>query len=257
MDTTNPNMGRTEWNVQCERLMLYVDIMGFKALVKEDNNLANKLSQFIRNLERALLALRATADIRMTMFSDLIVVAANGNNVQQLNQLVKAAAIVQLLCKENGFPINGCIAKGSLSYEDIEEETKTKKSKITMPLFHGEAVINSYLLSEELFCYGVVLHPNTEEILEKDNKKTKTHNHPFVKCDIPLKSGGYVPLFYLSWTHVDTNVNNTSTSRKCSLDNYIKAIEALDNHNSTRVRAYIHNTIKLLENCRVFESQNQ
>jgi len=248
-------MKQTEWKVPSERLMLYVDIMGFKALLKDDTNLANKLSQFIRNLERALLALRATADIRMTMFSDLIVVAANGNDVQQLNQLVKAAAIIQHLCQENDFPINGCIAKGGLTYEEIEEETESKKTKIAMPLFQGEAVINSYLLSEELFCYGVVLHPNTEDVLEKDNKLTKTHNHPFVECEIPLKSGGDVPLYYLSWTHVATNLNHSSSPRKCSLDNYMKAIESLDKYNSTRVRAYIHNTIKLLEKCRVFEPQ--
>lgn len=76
----------------------------------------------------------------MTMFSDIIVVAANGNDVKQLNQLVKAAAIVQHLCQENGFPVY------------------------------------------------------------------------------------------------------SSTSRKCSFNNYIKIIESLDKHNSTRVRAYIHNT---------------
>lgn len=237
-----------------ERLMLYVDIMGFKALVRTDNKLVDKLSQFIRNLERALLALQATADIRMTMFSDLIVVAANGNDVKQLNQLVKAAAIIQHLCKENGFPINGCIAKGSLSYDEIKEETDSKKTKISMPLFHGEAVINSYLVCEELFCDGVVLHPNTENVLAKDNKLTNSHNHPFVKCEIPLKSGGYVPLYYLSWTHVDTNLNHTTSMRKCSLNDYMTDVEYLDKHNSTRVRAYIHNTQKLLKECRIFES---
>lgn len=244
----------TNWNANRHRILLFADIMGFKSkvltskhtdLVKQFREFKSKLTQLIKPLEIGL-------HLRLTLFSDSIIMATDSCTIKNFNIITKAAALLMYLCHEYKFPINGCIACGDLTFEEqiqpIEHVTKrkgTRKIEPYMPLFIGKSVVDAYTLNEDLFCYGIVLHQSTENIFNASNRNDNAKfHHPYHYVPVPLKSGGCANLFYLSWIDVPTSTKSVGTTK----EDIMKSLEDLEKNSSSRARAYIFNTLEIFNN---------
>lgn len=241
----------TDWTVSRSRILLFADIMGFKAMVKNNTHtqLVGNFRKFINDLTKLMEPLETGRHLRLTMFSDSIIMGTDSCTIKNFNIITKAAALLMNLCHSYGLPINGCIACGSLTFDEqiqtpeMEAEIKGKrKIKPYMPLFVGESVVNAHLLNEDLFCYGIVLHPSAEKLFKESNRhRDGRFHHPFHFIPVPLKSGGYAHLYYLSWTNVPTPKN-----KDVSKENVKSWLEEIELSLQSRPRTYIYNTLELI-----------
>lgn len=242
----------TDWNANRNRILLFADIMGFKELVKtkQHSDLVLKFRKFINELTMLMEPLETGKHLRLTMFSDSIIIGTDSCTIKNFNIIVKAAALLMNLCYEHSLPINGCISCGSLTFDEQSQsaerisETKGKrKIQPYMPLFIGDSVVNAHILNEDLFCYGIVLHPSAESLFKESTRHlNKKFHHPFRYIPIPMKSGGHANLYYLLWTDVSTPL----TLKGVSLMHYIEWLKDLEQSKATsRPRTYIYHTLEI------------
>lgn len=118
-----------DWDGVHDRIILYADIMGFKERLKNTQHIeiVSQLKKFIKELCKKLSPYNSHGHLRMTLFSDLIVIAADKCTVKNFSLIMKAASELMQLCHLNHYVMNGCISCGDLTFE--EPEFITKKCK--------------------------------------------------------------------------------------------------------------------------------
>ena len=213
------------------------------------SQLVGNFRKFINELTKLMEPLETGRHLRLTMFSDSIIMGTDSCTIKNFNIITKAAALLMNLCHSYELPINGCIACGSLTFDEqiqtpeMEAEIKGKrKVKPYMPLFVGESVVNAHLLNEDLFCYGIVLHPSAENLFKESTKhRDNRFHHPFHFIPVPLKSGGHAHLYYLSWTNVPTPKN-----KYVSKENVKTWLEKIEISLPSRPRTYVYNTLEII-----------
>jgi len=237
-----------DWNTNHDRIMLYADIMGFKTLLKDTphEKLVSKLRTFVDTLRRRISPFQTAGHLRMTLFSDLVVMAADRCTVKNFILICKAAAELMRECHMQEFPINGCISCGPLAFDDSNQifASEAAKKLPYMPLFVGQSVVDAYLLNEDLFCYGIVLHPNAENLFNQVLERTAETGVPspaFTLLNIPLKKGGFSPLYYYNWTETKLADNDIK------INDVKQWNETVAKSMSTRTRAYAFNTLNLIK----------
>lgn len=243
----------TDWTANRPRILLFADIMGFKAMVqkKTHSDLVTQFRGFINELTKLMEPLETGRHLRLTMFSDSIIMGTDSCTIKNFNIITKAAALLMHLCHSYELPINGCIACGSLTFDEqiqtpeMEAEIKGKrKVQPYMPLFVGDSVVNAHILNEDLFCYGIVLHPSAENLFKESNKHDDARfHHPFHFIPVPLKSGGFAHLYYLSWANVPTPKNK---DKDISKENVKQWLEEIEISLPSRPRTYIYNTLEII-----------
>ena len=135
-----------------EKFVLYLDIMGFKERVNRVNveELKQQLLQFkTKNKKLKPLLNGGQPDntlIEMAQFSDSIVLVSRDSTTDDLNRISKAATILMQTALQTGFALRGAMAKGDMVFDNAHQ------------LFFGKALVDAYLLEEELCYYGVVFH---------------------------------------------------------------------------------------------------
>lgn len=240
---------KVNWDSPKERILLYADIMGFKSLVssKQHSDLVKQLKYFIQKLTSLMEPLETGEHIRMTMFSDTIIIGADSATIRNFNIIVKATALIMHLCHNYNYAINGCISCGNLTYEmQTRKKNSKNKNKPSMPLFVGRSVVDAHLLNEELFCYGFVLHPSAEKLFKKSLQHSDTkYHHPFYFLPTAMKSGGYAQLYYLSWCDVSTSINHNS--KEVSNDDILVWLKTMESSVQARPRTYIYNTSQIIK----------
>ena len=149
----------TDWDAQRIRILLFADIMGFKAKVQKNNHaeLVKEFRRFINELTNLMEPLETGRHLRLTMFSDSIIMGMDSCTVKNFNIITKAAALLMSLCYEYEYPINGSIACGSLT---LDEQIQTpemeaminskRKVKPYMPLFVGNSVVDAHILHSKV-----------------------------------------------------------------------------------------------------------
>lgn len=153
--------------------------MGFKERVNNVNteDLMNQLLLFQTKFQKLkpLLEKSTTKEtlIDMAQFSDSIVLVTRSSTGADLNRISKAAAILMQTALQTGFALRGAIAKGDMVFD--------KNNK----LFFGKALVDAYLLEEELNFFGVAFHETMEESIEK-NLVSKDKYYPIEDVEIPL-----------------------------------------------------------------------
>ena len=234
------NGGGTKWESDSERLLLFADIMGFKEKVRTSSHaeLVNEFRGFIGKLTNYIAPFEIGDHLRLTMFSDSIIMATDSCTNNNFNIITKAAAVLMNLCDEYKYPLNGCISCGYLTFDE-QIHTRIMDKDPNMPLFVGKSAVDAYVLNADLFCYGIVLHPSAEKILKQPYNKCRPW---YSYIPIPLKSGGYARHYYFSWFNVLTNINRVAISKK----KIITGLEKMETKNLPRQRAYIYNTIDIL-----------
>lgn len=229
------------------KFVLYLDIMGFKERVTkvEISELEKQLKAF-KTKNKKLKPLLGKSNktpketlIYMSQFSDSIVLVTVGDTLDDLNRICKAAVILMQTGLETGFALRGAMAKGEMIFDKENQ------------LFFGKALVDAYLLEEELCYYGIVFHESMEEKVIKieessdfcmvnvDDTTRKTYI-PIEDIDIPLKKGKSKH-YHIAWHKMNKKLEKGNMSEE--------AIEWLRNMRKTvsgNPRVYLDNTIKMI-----------
>ena len=146
----------TDWNANSERLILFADIMGFKARVINTNHakLIKDMEAFHDTLERKSSPLLISDKLRYAQFSDSILVVANGTDESMFNLISKAAARLMHVALSEGIALKGVIAQGKFTYNEAKE------------LYIGKPLVDAYLLHDEIKFYGIVVHHSAEKTVK-------------------------------------------------------------------------------------------
>lgn len=158
----------------------------------------------------------AQETITVTQFSDSIVLFSTSDSPDCLRNIATAAQQIFLsaICGSSPIPLKGALAKGYMTCDPSRQ------------LFFGQALVDAYMLEENVQYYGMAVHHSAEEdvILLKSSL--------FHDTAIPLKSGN-INHYELAWYQNDTQ----------------KALDGLDRIRlsvSDSPRRYVDNTRHLI-----------
>ena len=225
-----------------EKYVLYADIMGFKERVMrtKHEDLKKELKKLRKKLYDSLLPyLEDVKTFRVSFFSDSILI------VDEISPLgfyrISSAAIgLMRLSLYHKFPIKGAIAKGEFTYEEEDQ------------LFFGRAIVDAYLLQEEVHYYGIVAHHTMEGDIKRFSNGMQTPDPndrllvcPYILSPIPLKKGktNHYHLAYnlsIDPSYTDEDLIVYCDAGYCDLEQIYGTV-------SGAPRIYVDNTLWVLE----------
>lgn len=220
------------WENASNKIVLYLDIMGFKERVNKTD--ASELKKNLLSFKDALRKLKPlkvagiTGEtlIEMAQFSDSIVLVTRDSGVGDLNRICKAAVIIMQEALKNGFALRGAIAKGDMIFDKGNQ------------LFFGQALVATYLLEEELCYYGIVFHESMEECVEEAMEKKKSL--PIEDIEVPLKKGK-ASHYHIAWNKLNAKLDKEDVS-----DEVLEWLKDIRKTVSGNPRVYLDNTIKII-----------
>ena len=172
-----------------DRFVAFLDIMGFKDRVARTNHaqLLEQLTNFNREIT-SYIGKYKNSEIQLAQFSDSIVLFSNDTTSISLQTLAEVTRGIMQTAINLQIPMKGAIAQGKITCD------------IPKQLFFGQALIDAYLLEENINYYGILVHHTAEKSVLTliDNKKI------FKDIKAPLKSGK-ISHFELSWYINDDN----------------------------------------------------
>lgn len=203
--------------ITTDRFIVFLDIMGFKdrvartdhdSLLSQLEKLNSEISKHINNNKEH--------GIKLSQFSDSILIYSSNSSTKSLESISKVTCNVMQTAIKAGFPLKGAIAKGKITCDTIKQ------------LYFGQALIDAYLLEENVKYYGVLAHNSVEADIKKLDSQTLFHD-----IEAPLKSGT-VCHYELAWHIAD---------RDASKSDLTKIRETV----SGDPRKYIDNTLKVID----------
>lgn len=208
------------WDDSNDRLVFYGDIMGFKNLIAttEHDKMNEIMKKFWDDVDTNSSPLIGKG-LRMMRFSDSVILATFGSGNKDLNKLTKAVTRLMQLSLRMELPIKGAIAKGNLTLDEKRQ------------LVFGRALVDAYLLEEELLYYGVAVHHSVEGLV-KNNLQTQ----PYHLIKLPMKTG-MIPHYQLSY-----HLLSFSLDKKDSTNAILANLDKIQSKVSCRPRIYIENT---------------
>ncbi|WP_418497616.1 hypothetical protein [Flagellimonas sp.] len=159
-----------KWKITDNRIILYLDIMGFKDLVQNIN--PNILHKYLKDailfasqmkhmgyadLERA--GFKKFPEIKSQVFSDSIVFATEGITTADIYTITKGAKWVSSVLFQHHITFRGSIAVGNMTYDDDSS------------IFFGQPLIDAYILEQQLDLFGIVAHHSFEYLLKSSFKR--------------------------------------------------------------------------------------
>ena len=184
--------------VKCNRFVVFLDIMGFKERVARSNadELYDELTTFNKDITRIIgAASNSEAEhiamqegdsepvllsndgvenaILLAQFSDSIVLFSSDDTPNSLKSISQVASDIMMsaIHREKPIPLKGALAKGHITCD------------MSKQLFFGQALIDAYLLEENVQYYGIVVHHTAEAAIKELGDSL------FRDAKIPLKSG--------------------------------------------------------------------
>lgn len=206
------------------RFVAFLDIMGFKERVARTNH--SKLLVQLTDFNKAItsyISKNQNTEIQLAQFSDSIVLFSNDVTQKSLKTLAEVTRGIMQTAIKQQIPIKGAIAQGQITCD------------IPKQLFFGQALIDAYLLEENIHYYGILVHHTAE------NSVIKLGNDNCIFKDVkaPLKSGN-ISHYELSW-YIDDNSNNDNINEiKAALKNIRQSV-------SDAPRKYIDNTLEVIK----------
>lgn len=215
-----------------ERFVLYLDIMGFKERIARTptEDLKKNLLEFkTKNRKlRPLLQGPKNTLIDMAQFSDSILLVSQGNTYSDLNRISKAAVILMQTALETGFALRGAIAKGEMIFDSDNQ------------IFFGKALVDAYLLEEELSYYGVVFHESAEDCIMTFLSKQNEKYLPIEDIDVPFKKG-VSKHYHIEWHRLDSSLRKGDITSIATT--WLKSLRKTVSGNP---RVYLDNTLKVI-----------
>ena len=208
-----------------ERFVAFLDIMGFKDRVarNDHNDVLKELEVFQSNISQYV-SYHREANIQIALFSDSILIYSQNNSKDSLHALADITSHIMMYAiqQEKPIPLKGAIAAGRMTCNQTKQ------------LYFGQALIDAYLLEENVKYYGVLVHHSAESYLQL------AEFPEFRDVKAPLKSGE-ISHYELRWydTALKTGVANPKTVGEC-LNNLRLTV-------SDEPRKYIDNTQKIMD----------
>ena len=128
---------------------------------------------------------------------------------------------------QTGFALRGAITKGEMVYDSENQ------------LFFGKALVDAYLLEEELCYYGIVFHESVEDSIWKALSEAK-HYFPIEDVRIPLKKGKSTH-YHVAWHKLDAALREGDISLSA-----LKWLKDMRKTVSGNPRVYLDNTIDII-----------
>lgn len=235
-----------------EMYVLYADIMGFKDRVMrtQHQDLEKDFEGLITGLDAWFVPNKKAQTFKVSFFSDSILIV-DADTKEGFNRISKAAAGLMQVSLEHKFPLKGVISKGNFTYNEEKQ------------LFFGRALVDAFLLQEQIHYYGIVAHHSVEEDIkkqangwkEKDNGNRKGIN-PYILSPIPLKNGNTTH-YHLAYNLIskkrETGKNVEKTHKKI-----ISWLEKIRGTVSGAPRIYVDKTLQVLkEDLSMFEKYEE
>lgn len=200
------------------RFVVFFDIMGFKDRVSRNSHkkIFQELSKFRNHITRIL---SEHADpVEIYQFSDSIVLFTQDTSHQSFKNISTIASKIINEAIFLGIPLKGAIASGEITCDSSKQ------------LFFGQALIDAYLLEENVYYYGVVAHHSVEKYA------LRLSGELYKNIYAPLKSGK-IGHYELVWY-----ANDTQEKTKV-----IQALINIRNTVSDSPRKYIDNTLEIIQ----------
>lgn len=222
-----------KWRVSTNRYVGFIDIMGFKDLVvRKDHNelyeMMQKVSKAISSIQTIFKGLGSTDEeesIAMMMYSDSIMVYSRTDDWYSRSNLIAAMANLSSTLFENKIPFKGAVAFGQMTL-DFENS-----------IFFGQPLIDAYLMQQDLYFYGVVIHASAE--IEYGHNIDEDDG--VFEFDCPFKHGSAEHLT------VTPGISFLETYEVDMLNNVYDNVLRLRFNTSGSLRRYIDNTIIYLK----------
>ena len=221
-----------KWPITTKRYVCFLDIMGFKELVNRRSH--KQVFSLMKKLSDAKEVVRETFDdhedigyrdiLYTTSFSDSIVIFTKDNSKASYIAIQVASAYLFEKAMSKGIPLKGALAFGEMS---IDKDTQ---------IFFGQPLIDAFLLQDDVFYYGVVVHNSAEAIVAK-NMKSKS----FKDISTPLKSGSIMH-YNLNWFDYMKDEGQKDGVLVKKFDKLVNKHRGLT---SGRPRKYLDNTIQV------------
>lgn len=178
MDKKKTISTETEWLLTCNRYVAYIDIMGFKDMVARTPH--NEIYEMMMEVEFSKAAnevfscseSNATL-VKTTSYSDSIMVYSRDDSIDSLKTFMSTVSGLAGDLFNKGVPYKGSIAFGLMTLD-------FKNS-----IFFGQPLIDAYLLQEELYFYGIIIHGSAQQQMEDSNSVMDY----VIEFSCPLKKG--------------------------------------------------------------------
>lgn len=223
----NRQPARKDWGQDVERLVLYLDIMGFthRVTTYSHQKVKETLKSFEQEWQKRIKNLQVNDQLRFVQFSDSIILVANGVDYKMFNLITKAAVNLMQVSIKMEIPIKGVLAQGLFSFESNPE------------LCFGKPLVDAYELHEEVYFYGIVVHHTAESTV----KRFCNEDNPYCKNQIPIKKGK-TSHYHLSWNMLK-NLGPGNITDECN-----EWLDIIEEGVSGSPRIYVDNTRFVLNN---------
>lgn len=233
-------MNELETKKKNEKYVLYADIMGFKERVMrtKHEDLKKELKKLRQELDDwLLLFLYEKETFKVSFFSDSVLIV-DENTKDGFERISKAAIGLMRSSLEHKFPLKGAIAKGEFTYEEEKQ------------LFFGEAIIDAFLLEEQVHYYGIVAHHSVEEDIKEYSKGKikelgrRVGGNPYILSPVPLKNGR-ITHYHLAYNLLSSALKKEAVGKVNKT--IISWLEGIYGTVSGAPRIYVDNTLRVLE----------
>ena len=172
------------WKLESEKIVLLLDIMGFKNLVKDEflEKIYLKLYKIFARFQNLDKGYTLKDKVWVELFSDTIIVIIDDSSEASVFMLNLFVSEIMRDALELGILFRGAIAKGKVIVD--------KKHHICF----GQPIIDAYLLEEEQSWFGISCHPSAESIFINNIDKLDVTEADGDKYSLPLFTYYNVPL---------------------------------------------------------------
>lgn len=217
-------------------------------LKRELENLTTKLKDWFSPSKKA-------ETFNYSLFSDSILIVDESTR-KGFNRISKVAAGLMRVSLEHKFPIKGAISKGLFTYDEGKQ------------LFFGRAIVDAFLLQEQVHYYGIVAHHSMEEDIREyangwddgNTKKTKqtpeaqatsqnsetmnNRRNPYVLSPTPLKNGN-ITHYHLAYNLISA-IRQTGVNVDDAHNKLVSWLEVISGTVSGAPRIYVDKTLEVL-----------
>ena len=186
------------------------------------------MGSYIKAIEsRAVTKIKEQRGVtRPVFFSDSILLVTNDVSKESLNSILSSCSFLIWTCMKMGIPVKGAISRGM------------QTADFNKSLHFGKALIDAYLLQDDLFFYGIVIHHTVEPQLR--DILTRPLRNECAFYDAPFKKIGKIKHYVIDWTIVD-EFKGYEDKPKC-LDIVTKLYSTV----SGGPRKYVDNTVEFV-----------